>query len=230
MELIRALLYGISAQRPLHSIYIGGEALPLEARMGGIFLGFLLGLAYQRMLSRFDSQTGPEPAVKLACGALIAAMALDGANAFLHDGGVPTPYAPATVPRLLTGLGAGYALALLAAPISAGQRMAETDDGASGLDGVEFLYGLGAALLLGGVILLAPAALLWPISLLMVASVIAGFAFASGHLLRLASARFRYASGARFVVPAVALALAEIVALAMLRSWLASALGFSWGV
>lgn len=198
--------------------------------MGGIFLGFLLGLAYPRMLGRHDSVAGPEPAVKLACGALIAAMALDGANAFLHDGGLLTPYAPATAPRLLTGLGAGYALALLAAPISAGLRLVAPDDAAAGLDGLEFVYGLGATLLLGGVVLLAPAALLWPINLLMFASVIAGFAFASGHLLRLASVRFRSASGTRFVVPAVALALVEIVALAMLRSWLASALGFSWGV
>ena len=45
MDLLRSVLYGVSAQRPSHSIFIGGQQLPLEARMGGIFLGFLCAVA-----------------------------------------------------------------------------------------------------------------------------------------------------------------------------------------
>lgn len=198
--------------------------------MGGIFLGFLLGLAYLWLLSRLDTATGPDQAVKLACGVLIAALAADGANAFFYDGGLPTLYAPATAPRLLTGLGGGYALALLAVPVSAHFRGARQDDDASGLDVLEFLYGLGATLLFGGVVLAAPGVLLWPISLLMLASVVAGFGFASGHLLGLIWARFRKATGAGYVLPSVGLALVEIAVLAALRHWLASAWGFTWGV
>src|SRR5437667_11233498 len=40
-ETLRVLLNGVSAQRPTHSVFLGGEQLPLEARMGGVFLGFL---------------------------------------------------------------------------------------------------------------------------------------------------------------------------------------------
>ena len=83
METLRALLSGVSAQRPSHSVYLGGEQLPLEARMGGIFLGFLCAVALVVVLGRLRASQPPSGALGLACWALIVLTGLDGLNAFL---------------------------------------------------------------------------------------------------------------------------------------------------
>ena len=118
---LRALLFGVSAQRPSHSIFLAGEQLPLEARMGGIFLGFLCGLVMLALLGRLRARRTPSGALFPACVALVALTGLDGLNAFLFDGNLPHLYAPSTAARLLTGLAAGLGLAgLLGAVILAG--------------------------------------------------------------------------------------------------------------
>jgi uncharacterized membrane protein len=80
------LLYGVSAQRPSHSVFVGGEQLPLEARMGGIFLGFLCALLLLWVLGRLRASQPPSGALGLACWALVALTGLDGLNAFLAWG------------------------------------------------------------------------------------------------------------------------------------------------
>src|SRR5712692_1638021 len=41
LEKLQALAAGVCAQRPSHSYFFDSAQLPLEARMGGIFAGFL---------------------------------------------------------------------------------------------------------------------------------------------------------------------------------------------
>src|SRR3954471_21014289 len=130
-------MYGVSAQRPSHSILLGGEQLPLEARMGGIFLGFLCGLVLLAVLGRLRAQQLPRGALFGACVALVALTGLDGLNAFLFDGNLRHLYAPSTVARLLTGLAAGVGLSVLAMPVVASIAGPKASDEASIEDPVE---------------------------------------------------------------------------------------------
>jgi uncharacterized membrane protein len=232
--LLRALLYGVSAQRPTHSLFVAGEQLPLEARMGGIFLGVLSAAALLVLLGRLRARRLPPGLLGLACWLLIAATGLDGLNAFLYDGGLPHAYAPNTALRLLTGLGAGVGLAFLVAPVVAGVVWKSPTDDASIEDPIELAMGIGGAVLLGAVILVAPAPLLYPLALAMLASVLLAFGVANMYVVVGTTGRAGLArSGSDLYGPlvvGVGLALLELAALAALRGWLATAFGFTWGI
>src|SRR5260370_19335225 len=98
----RALLYGVSAQRPTHSVFLGGQQLPLEARMGGICLGFLCAVVLIAVLGRLRASRPPSGVLGLACWVLIVLTGLDGLNAFLFDGNLPHLYPPNTALPLFT--------------------------------------------------------------------------------------------------------------------------------
>ena len=232
MDTLRDLLYGVSAQRPSHSLFMGGQQLPLEARMGGIFLGFLCALLLLGLLGRFRAAHPPGGWLGLACWTLIALTGLDGLNAFLFDGNLPHLYAPSTAARLLTGLGAGLGLGLLAVPVVAGVLWCRPADEASVEDPVELGAGLGAAALVGGLILAGAASLLWPVALAMLLAVLLAFGLANLYVLALLTGRrAQHASAVGgLLVSSLGLALVELAGLASLRAWLASSFGFTWGV
>lgn len=230
MELLRALLFGLSPQRPQHSLFIGGESLPLEARMAGIFLGFGAGLAWLALLRRLRAQGSPRGAAALTCWGLVLLMALDGLNAVLFDGRLPHAYVPNTAARLLTGLGAGYAFALLALPVIAAVVWKDAEEEAAA-DLLEALLGLAAVSLVGALLLSDVALLLWPVALLIVGGVLGGFTTANLYLLALAGGRRVAARWLDLASPAVAamgLALLEVAAFGGAR-WYLAAQGASWG-
>ena len=233
VDLLRALLYGLSAQRPSHSVFIGGEQLPLEARMGGIFLGFLCGVLSLALFGRLQAARPPEGALTVVCGGLVVLTFLDGLNATLADRSLPHLYAPNTGLRLITGLGAGYGLAVLALPVVAETVWKDPADEAALLDLVELGSGLAGTGLLGALILLDVPPLLWPVSLGMLLSVLVAFSVANVQVLALATGRARQSITVRDLTgscaAAVGLALVEVALLAAVRGWLAS-LGVSWGV
>jgi uncharacterized membrane protein len=234
VESLRALLYGVSSQRPSHSVFLGGEQLPLEARMGGIFLGFLCAVALVGFLGRLRAGQQPRGALAFACWALIALTGLDGLNAFFYDGSLPHLYAPNTTLRLLTGLGAGLAVGLMAVPVVASVVWAKPSDEASIEDPIELLAGVALAGLAGGLILAGVGVLLWPVALLMLVGVLVAFGVANLYILALASGRTRRAlsfAGLRGgLISSLGLALLEIGALAALRNVLVASFGFSWGI
>ena len=43
MSLLWAIAFGICPQRPSHSLFLGGQQMPIEARMAGMFAGFIIG-------------------------------------------------------------------------------------------------------------------------------------------------------------------------------------------
>jgi uncharacterized membrane protein len=223
VELIRALLYGVSAQRPSHSVFLGGEQLPLEARMGGIFLGFLCSVAVVVGLGRLR-----------ASWALVALTGLDGLNAFFFDGGLAHLYAPNAALRLLTGLGAGLGLGLMSVPVVASVVWTQPSDEASIEDPVELLAALAVAGLVGALLLAGVGVLVWPFTLAMLAGVIVAFGVANLYIIVLASRRLRQAatlanlSGG--LISSLGLTLLELGALSGLRSFLIAAFGFSWGL
>jgi len=234
VELVRALLYGVSAQRPSHSVFLGGEQLPLEARMGGIFLGFLCSVAVLVVLGRLRAARPPSGGVGVACWTLVALTGLDGLNAFLYDGGVAHAYVPNTVLRLLTGLGAGLGLGLMSVPVVASVVWTAPSDEASIEDPVELLAALAVAGLLGGLLLAGVAILAWPFTLAMLAGVVVAFGIANLYVIVLVTARLRqaatFANLAGGLISSLGLTLLELGGLSELRSFVIDAFGFSWGL
>lgn len=235
MELLRALLYGLSPQRPSHSLYIGGEQLPLEARMGGIFLGFFGGLVLLGALGRLRARQPSGETAALAAWGCVAFMAVDGLNALFFDLGLPHAYAPNLVLRLLTGLAAGYGLVVLALPVAADVVWREPEEQAPMADYADFGAGAALLLLLGVTVLADVWLLLWPVALAMVVSVVIGFSVANVYLLALVQRARETATGVVAAsamrgspAAAIGLALVQIAALGLVRGWMTS-LGVTWG-
>jgi Predicted membrane protein (DUF2085) len=202
--------------------------------MGGIFLGFLCAVAVVLIFGRLRASQPPHGALGLACWALIALTGLDGLNAFFADGNLPHLYAPNTAVRLLTGLGAGLGVGLMAIPVVAGVLWAHPTDEASIEDPLELVGGLALAGLIGALVLAGVGVLLWPVALAMLAGVVVAFGVANLYIIVLATGRRHQAltlGDARGgLISSLGLTLLEIGALAALRSFLVSIYGFSWGV
>lgn len=107
------VLHGLCAQQPGHSIVIGGQMLPFDARMTGIYGGTLVTYLWLAVAGRLRRQRDPAPWVFALCIVLIAAMGLDGFNSLFEDIGVWHPYETSNTIRLITGAGAGVAIALI---------------------------------------------------------------------------------------------------------------------
>ena len=108
-----AALHGLCSQRPSHSLRLGQHTLPFDARMTGIYGGFLASTVYLAARGRFRAVRLPPRRVLMAAGFFVAAMAVDGTNSLLLDLGLWHPYPPDNRFRLLTGLLAGAALAVI---------------------------------------------------------------------------------------------------------------------
>lgn len=112
-EKIWAIAYGICPQRASHSFFLGGAQLPLEARMTGIFGGFLITIGYLFLLGRARASRLPQARILIALVGFIALVGLDGGNASLYDFGLPYVYPPQNWLRLATGLLSGVAMAVV---------------------------------------------------------------------------------------------------------------------
>jgi uncharacterized membrane protein len=117
MSKLRAVGFGICAQRPGHSYFLGGVQLPMEARMVGIFGGYLAALVYFLALRRGRASKFAPVLLLVLCVLFIAAMGFDGLNNLFHDVGLPHLYAPYNPARLITGLLTGLAIATLLLPV-----------------------------------------------------------------------------------------------------------------
>ena len=101
---LQTLVAGVCAQRPAHSYFMGGVQLPLEARMGGIFAGFLVGVLYLLWANREQAGLLPSAPLQALLLGFVGLMALDGTNALFYDTGWPSLYPPQNPIRLATGL------------------------------------------------------------------------------------------------------------------------------
>jgi len=105
------LLHGLCAQTPSHTFVIDGKPLPFDARMTGIYGGFLVTLAGMIVRGRLFRYGKPPMTVIVTLAAFVLAMAIDGTNSLLTDLGLWHPYAPRNVLRVITGYLTGVALA-----------------------------------------------------------------------------------------------------------------------
>src|SRR5437660_8157982 len=202
--------------------------------MGGIFLGFLCATLLIFVLGRLQASHPPSGALALACWTLVTLTGLDGLNAFLFDGNLPHLYPPNSATRLLTGLGAGLAVGLMAIPVVASVVWARPSDEASIEDAVELLGGLALAGLVGALLLAGVGVLLWPVALAMLGGVVVAFGVANLYVIVLATRRagqaVTFADLSSGLIGSLGLSLLEIGGLAALRSWLVAAFGFTWGL
>jgi uncharacterized membrane protein len=108
----QAALHGLCSQRPSHSFTLGERRLPFDARMTGIYGGFLATSAYLALRGRYRVfGLPPLPTILLLVGG-VGLMGLDGTNSLLLDLGLWHPYEPMNDLRLATGLLTGIALAV----------------------------------------------------------------------------------------------------------------------
>ncbi len=150
-------LHGLCAQTPTHTFAIGGQPLPFDARMTGIYSGFAVACTWLVWRRRLASAALPSWPVAATLLAFIAAMGVDGMNSLLLDLGLPHPYAPHNLLRLGTGVLAGVTLAAVLTYLVAGTlwRSPRERSAAVGSWGdVAGMVGLG--LLVAGGILVAP--------------------------------------------------------------------------
>jgi uncharacterized membrane protein len=167
-------LHGLCAQRPSHSFALGGQLLPFDARMTGIYGGFLVALLYLVARGRFWASAVPPARVLVALGAAVAAMGVDGTNSLLLDLGQWHLYAPDNRLRLATGLLTGVALAVMLAFMLANSlwRRGRPDQPVVvGLGELVVLAGLTAPF--GIAVVFGPAWLFAPLALLLIAAAVA---------------------------------------------------------
>ena len=229
---LQLLVAGVCAQRPGHSYLMGGVQLPLEARMGGIFAGFLVGVLYLFWANRERAGLLPPAPLQALLLGFVALMALDGTNALLYDTGGPALYAPQNAVRLATGLLCGLALALLAVPVLAGALWRDWDFEPSVGSATDLGWALGLLALVQLLTMSGAAALLYPVGLLMIAGVIVAFAVGNSYAVVLITRRERQASTwGQAVTPLLAgvlIAIVELAALSAFRYWAEAALGVRW--
>ena len=116
LSVLWAIAFGICPQRPSHSLFLGSQQMPIEARMAGIFGGYVIGAAYFWALGRERAVRLPGRAMTITLIGFIALMGVDGINALLFDLRLPHLYAPDLLLRLGTGLLTGLAFAGFVVP------------------------------------------------------------------------------------------------------------------
>jgi uncharacterized membrane protein len=109
-------------ERSFH--FTNGEQLPLCARCSGMYLGVMVGLAFQAFISRRRGGMPPMRVI-IPLVLLFLAFAMDGSNSYLYlvksiSPGrldfIPNLYIPNNTLRLLTGSGAGLGIAVAIFP------------------------------------------------------------------------------------------------------------------
>jgi uncharacterized membrane protein len=105
-----AVLHGLCAQQPDHSYFFGDARLPFDARMTGIYGGFLTTVVLLLVRGRWRAAGSPPLRIGITLVAFVGVMGIDGVNSTLRDFGLWFAYEPHNTLRLATGLMTGAAL------------------------------------------------------------------------------------------------------------------------
>lgn len=103
-------MHGLCAQRPSHSLQLGGSVLPFDARMTGLYLGAAATFMWVATAGRLKSRRLPRMRILGLLIVLVIVLAADGLNALLVDLGLQYAYEPQNTLRLATGVLAGISL------------------------------------------------------------------------------------------------------------------------
>jgi uncharacterized membrane protein len=111
-----AIGYAVCHRIDARSFHMGDRQLPLCARCSGMYLGAMLGMIFQVVVS--GRRAGmPHWSLWIVLGLFVAAFGIDGINSYLHlFPGAPSLYEPSNLGRLLTGTGMGLVIAFAIYP------------------------------------------------------------------------------------------------------------------
>lgn len=109
-EKSRTLLHGLCAQTPSHSFAFGGQLLPFDARMTGIYGGVFASIAWLVARGQFLRWGIPPKRVIVVLALFVVAMGADGFNSLFTDLGLWHPWESRNELRLITGYLTGISL------------------------------------------------------------------------------------------------------------------------
>lgn len=167
-----AVGYAVCHRIDLRSFHLGDRQLPLCVRCSGMYLGAMLGLAYQALTRKRAGGFPPSP-VWAVYAVFVLAFALDGGNSYLHlFPGFVGLYEPQNWLRLLTGTGMGLVVAGVLYPAFNQTVWQDWKNipSVSGLPSLALLVFL--ALLVDGMVLTGNPLLLYPLALISAAGVL----------------------------------------------------------
>jgi uncharacterized membrane protein len=229
LERLRVLDAGICAQLPTHSFYPANQQLPLCARNTGVYMGFSATVGVLALTGRLRAARLPVLPVALVLGGAVALMGVDGFNSLFLDLRLPHLYQPHNLLRLATGLGTGTAMAAFLIPITNGMLW-RFDDTRPTFNGFGQLLVMVPVLL---IVFLGVGSqlgwLLYPLALIGTAGLVTALALVNLVLGLAASGVIARYATVRQIIPAaaiaVALAIAELIALSVFKTWALHALG-----
>lgn len=102
---------GVCNLRPSHSYFAGDVQLPLEARMIGIYGGFMITVLLLLGFGRWEARRLGSPLTIGLLAVMFGSMAFDGVNSTLMEVKLPYLYTTTNSIRLVTGLLSGIAMA-----------------------------------------------------------------------------------------------------------------------
>jgi uncharacterized membrane protein len=161
-----AIGYAVCHRIDARSFHLGDRQVPLCARCSGMYLGAMLGLAYQSLLGRRRSGMPPWR-VLIVLGLIVVAFGIDGVNSYLHlFPFFPSLYEPQNWLRLLTGTGMGIGMSAVLLPAFHQTVWVQPDEGPA-LPGLRSLGGLLLlGLVLDAIVLTENPLVLYPLALL----------------------------------------------------------------
>jgi uncharacterized membrane protein len=223
-------LHGLCAQQVSHTYAFGDRLLPFDARMTGIYTGYLVtaGVLFATGAHRWCRPPALSRLVILAL--LGGAMAVDGLNSLFVDLGQPHLYAPRNDLRLITGALAGFVLAVGVCFLTASSVWSLVDTRKQTVESLRVAPAAGLAWLPLGLAVVSGWGFLYvPLTLLLItASALALTNLALVIIVILRRRDFTFASFESlggYQVAALAAALATMAALAVGRSLLERSLG-----
>jgi len=166
-----AVGYAVCHQIEARSFHIHERPFPMCARCSGLFLGALLGLAYQAVQGRKGKM--PPVGASVFFGLLALAWVLDGVNSFaMLVPSLPSAYQTQNWTRLVTGTGMGLALSAVLLPAFYQTLFTRWAHQSALGNWRQILSLVFAAALLDGLILLEVSWILYPLALLSAFSVV----------------------------------------------------------
>jgi uncharacterized membrane protein len=223
-------LHGICAQRPSHSLHFGTLALPLDARMTGIYIGAVASAVWIVASGNIRNTRMPPRRVVAILALFVALLAGDGFNALAVDLALPHPYVPSNGLRLFTGVLGGIALGVALVYLLAMTMWVRGNRSLSVVPGVAALVPpLGIGLAIGALALSGLSMLYAPIAIGVSVGAVGVFAVLTTIALALVSNRAWTFSSMRELAAlacgGLVLAVAMMATLAGARLFLESWLG-----
>jgi len=209
------------AQAPTRTLVIGGSLMPVDARDDGIYLVGLLTLGMALIVGRGRAGRFPPANVTALLAGLFMAMIIDGVNSSLQAQGLHHLYPTTNAIRVLTGAGAGLALAMLGIPVVNRVVWRCPGDEAFAMSYGE-LAGFVAAAVVVVALLLSPRPwLYYPLSILSILGVLAGWGLINAMVIAVATRRehraISMADGGLLLLAGIVLTLCEVGAIDVLR-------------